>query len=130
MKKRKVLLISVLLPLVLIGLFLCSTGFIPRNDVFLVDYQPSDDNSEITLFISVPTSMGYVRNYKDSGGGVRPHYLTFYSTFGGINSPLGAKNSFILPLSPDDNEIFFNRSGGGYQLVLQKNSKTGLWERP
>lgn len=48
----------------------------------------------------------YSRVYeKDNGGGVKPHYLTFYSTFGGINSSFGAVNSLVLELGKDDTEI-------------------------
>jgi hypothetical protein len=74
--------------------------------------------------------MGYVRGFKDNGGGVKPHYLTFYSTFGGLNSSFGAVNSFVLELGKNDTEIYFNRPNGGYELVLVKNIDTGEWERP
>ena len=30
----------------------------------------------------------------------------------------------------DDTDIYFNRTGGVYELVLQKNEITGEWERP
>lgn len=60
----------------------------------------------------------------------KPHYLTFYSTFGGVNSSFGTVNTFILELDPDDTEIYFNRPGGGYELVLEKNTETGEWVRP
>jgi len=74
--------------------------------------------------------MGYIRGYKDEGGGVKPHYLKFYSTFGGLNSSFGAKSEFVLELDEDDNEIFFSRSDGGHELVLQKDKETGEWVRP
>lgn len=74
--------------------------------------------------------MGFIRGYKDNSGGVKPHYLTFYSTFGGLNSSFGAKNEFVLELDKDDSEICFKRANGGYELVLQKNAETGAWERP
>ena len=64
-----------------------------------------------------------------SGGGVRPHYLNFYRTFGGLNSAWGAESSFLLEVGPEDTEIYFNRPGGGYELLLQKDS-TGEWSRP
>ena len=40
--------------------------------------------------------MGYVRDYKDEGGGVKPHYLKFYSAWGGMNSAVGAKDTLFL----------------------------------
>lgn len=73
---------------------------------------------------------GITRGFKDNGGGVKPHYLTFYSTFGGLNCQLGAKSEHTLTLDKDDTEIYFNRADGGYELVLQKDKETGEWIRP
>ena len=74
--------------------------------------------------------MGFTRGFKDNGGGIKPHYLTFYSTFGGLNSKLGAKSEHILELDKDDIEIYFNRADGGYELIWQKDKVTGEWVRP
>lgn len=74
--------------------------------------------------------MGYIRGFADKGGGVKPHYLTFYATFGGFNSSFGAENQFTLELDENDTEIYFNRADGGYELVLQKDAETGEWVRP
>ena len=74
--------------------------------------------------------MGYIRGFEDQGGGEKPHYLTFYSTFGGLNSSFGAKHEFELELSEMDTEICFNRPDGGYALVLYKDPGTGVWTRP
>lgn len=119
-----------LLALILVLLYVIGTGFVKRNDVVLLDYSLSENKKEITLNVGVMSSMGYVRAFKDMGGGVKPHYLNFYSTFGGINSNFGVKDKFILKLEEFDNEIYFNRKDGGYQLVLQKDDKTGMWVRP
>ena len=110
--------------------FLLGTGLTRRGDVVLVDYAVSGDGSELSFRVGVASSMGYVRDFRDSGGGVKPHYLAFYSCFGGLNSRLGAKNEFILELGPEDTEIWFSRPGGGYELVLAKDPDTGLWIRP
>ena len=83
----------------------------------------------MTFRVSSAESIGYIRGFKDKGGGVKHHYLTFYYTFGGINSSCGAKNTFTLELSPEDTEIYFNRPGGGYELVLVKDEETGEWHR-
>ena len=56
--------------------------------------------------------------------------MDFYNTFGTIFISLGAKFDYVLELDEDDTEIYFNRTGGGYELVLQKNEITGEWERP
>ncbi|MBE5851806.1 MAG: hypothetical protein E7299_02450 [Lachnospiraceae bacterium] len=128
MKKKVVLVIAAIV--VFIASFLIATGFIERTDVALCAYSVSETGSEITLKVCVMSSIGNIRNFKDNGGGVKPHYLTFYSTFGGLNSSFGAVNSFVLELDKDDTEIYFNRSNDGYELVLVKNADTGEWERP
>ena len=115
---------------VLAAAFLLGTGFQKRTDVLLTDYSVAEEGTVIRLDVQVAASMGYVRGFKDDGGGVRPHYLNFYRTFGGLNSAWGAENAFLLHLAPDDTEIYFNRSGGGYELVLQKDAATGEWIRP
>jgi len=110
--------------------FLIASGFQERTDVALLDHTVSEDGTEITLHTLVMSSMGYTRGFRNDGGGVKPHYLTFYSTFGGPNSSFAAKDSFVLELGDDDSEIYFNRPGGGYELVLRKDPATGQWERP
>lgn len=130
MKNKKLLLISIVAIIVILtASYFVGTGFIERTDVILTDYSVSEDGTQITLNASVSSSMGYTRGFKNNGGGVKSHYLTFYSTFGGVNSKLGAKNEFVLEVNEDDSEIYFNRAGGGYELVLQKNTETGEWEK-
>ena len=109
--------------------FLIGTGLQKQTDVLLTDYSVAEDGTAIRLDVQVGSSMGYVRGFKNSGGGVRPHYLNFYRTFGGLNSAWGAESSFLLEVGPEDTEIYFNRPGGGYELLLQKDS-TGEWSRP
>ena len=128
MKKKIILAIGIII--VLIASFLIGTGFMKRTDVVLVDYAVAEDGSTIKLGVQVASSMGYIRGYKDNGGGIKPHYLTFYSAFGGLNSSFGAVNSIVLELGKDDTEIYFNRPDGGYELVLVKNVDTGEWVRP
>ena len=128
MKKKIFLTIAVIVVLMLL-MFIC-TGFRKRTDVVLFDYSVSEDGSEISLEIQVDSSMGYIRGFKDKGGGVKPHYLTFYSTFGGLNSSFGSINEIELELSRDNTEIYFNRPGGGYELVLMKDIATDEWIRP
>lgn len=130
MRKKRIAVISILIVAVLIMAYLIGTGFRKRTDVVLFDYSVAEDGTAISLGVQVPTSMGYIRGFKDNGGGVKPHYLTFYSTFGGLNSSFGTVNTFVLELEPDDAEIYFNRANGGYELVLQKDADTGEWIRP
>ena len=127
MKKRAITVITVIV--VLVVTFLIGTGFRKRTDVVLVDYSVSEEGTAINLGVQVSSSMGYIRGFKNNGGGVKPHYLTFYSTFGGLNSSFGTVNSFVLELEADDTEIYFNRPNGGYELVLVKDEETGEWLR-
>ena len=134
MKKNNIifstLIVIALIGLLLVGSYLIGSGFIVRADVGLLDYSVSEDGTEITFSTHVLSSMGYTRGFKDNGGRVKPHYLTFYSTFGGINSTLGAKDKHVLMLDSNDSEIYFNRADGGYELILQKDKETGEWIRP
>lgn len=127
MKKRAIAVITVIVVLVVV--FLIGTGFRKRTDVILVDYSVSEDGTAINLGVQVSSSMGYIRGFKNNGGGVKPHYLTFYSTFGGLNSSFGVVDSLVVELEVDDTEIYFNRPKGGYELVLVKNEETGEWLR-
>lgn len=128
MKKKLQIIVSIVVVLFLS--YMIGTGFMKRTDVALGEYSVSEDDKILTFHAGVSSSMGYTRGFKDHGGGVKPHYLTFYSTFGGLNSSFGAKNEFTLELEETDTEIYFGRTDGGYELVLQKDVETGQWVRP
>ena len=53
--------------------------------------------------------------------------LKCYSAFGGINGAIGAKNKFVIPLSPKCEEIYLY-TFGKYKLVLQKDLETLEWQ--
>ena len=128
MKKKVLIIISIIIALIVI-LFI-STGFTKNPNVIIWEYSLNEDGSELNFTVGIPFSIGYTRGYKNKGGGVKSHYLNFYNTFGVINSSWGAKFDYVLELDEDDTEIYFNRTDGGYELVLQKNIETGEWERP
>lgn len=130
MKKKSMVIIVIAVIVVMILSFFVGTGFAKRGDVVLLDYSVSEDGTKLTFQTMIASSMGYTRGFADKGGGVKPHYLVFYSSFGGFNSSLGAKSEFALDLHENDTEIYFNRADGGYELVLQKNIETGEWARP
>lgn len=130
MKKKSIVIISIAVIVVLVLSFLLGSGFNKRTDVVLSDYSVSKDDTKLTFNAGVMSSMGYIRGFEHNGGKEKPHYLTFYSTFGGLNSSFGAKSEFELDLSENDTEIYFNRADGGYELVLQKNTETGEWTKP
>ncbi|MFR2147140.1 MAG: hypothetical protein ACLS5C_01750 [Waltera sp.] len=85
MKKRIIAVIVILA--VLVALFFIGTGFQKRMDVVLVDYSVSEDGTEITLDVGIPTSIGYIRGFKDNGWS-KTTLSYIFSTFGGINSPI------------------------------------------
>lgn len=130
MKKKRTVIGVTSVMVVLILSFFVGTGFHERTDVVLIDYSVSEDGTELTFKAAIPASMGFIRGFDDKGSGVKPHYLTFYSTFGGLNSSWGAKHEFELDLEESDTEIYFNRADGGYELVLKKDAKTGVWVSP
>ena len=127
---KKLVLIILAAIIVLPIIHFVTTGFNVRTDIVLHNFSVLEDGSEIAFETNFLSPMGFIRGYKDNGGGVKPHYLTFYSTFGGLHSTIGAKSEFVLKLNKDDDEIYFNRADGGYELVLKKNKETGVWERP
>lgn len=128
MKKKVLIIISIVIALIVI-LFI-GTGFTKNPNVVIREYSLNEDGSKLNFTVGMPFSIGYTRGYKNKGGGVKSHYLNFYNTFGVINSSWGAKFDYVLELDEDDTEIYFNRTDGGYELVLQKNIETGEWERP
>ena len=122
--------IVIVLIVSLLVIFFVWSGFTKNPNVEIINYSLNEDGSQLSFTIGIPNSIGYTRGYKNKGGGVKSHYLNFYNTFGVINSDWGAKFEFTLELDEDDTEVYFNRTGGGYELVLQKNEETGEWERP
>ena len=128
MKKKIIIIVSVIVAIAI--LLFIGTGLTKNPNVVIREYSVNEDSSKLNFTVGMPFSIGYTRGYKNKGGGVKSHYLDFYNTFGVINSSLGAKFEYVLELDEDDTEIYFNRSGGGYELVLQKNQETGEWERP
>lgn len=126
MKKLFVSLVSFLLILAL-G-WMIGTGFMVKTSVFIQDFSVSEDGSELTFTIGIGNSMGFVRGYRDETDGTA-HDLKFYSAWGGLNSALGAKNEYVLPLRPEDTEIRIYSSSGEYVCALVRDESTGQWKR-
>ena len=127
--KRKVDII-ILVVLCIIIFQVIASGFSIQTSAYIADdFIVSEDGGEITFKVGVGSSMGYVRGYKDEGGGVKPHYLKFYSAWGGFNSSIGAKNEYVLKLEPEDTEIYVYHGDGGYELTLKKDVTSGEWYR-
>ena len=126
----KKIVIIILAALCLVFLWIIASGFSIQTNTYITDdFVVSEDGSMITFKVDVGSSLGYVRGYKDDGGGVKPHYLKFYSAWGGLNSSIGATNEFVLELEPGDTEIYLYHGDGGYELALKKDVTSGEWYR-
>ena len=96
-----------------------------RDDVVIGDFSVSADGSEMTLKAGVAGSAGYLRKVKVRYDDEHKTVLVdFYSTFG-INNPVGAEDTFVIPLKPDSENILFNR-GNDYYAALAKDAD-GRW---
>jgi len=122
MKKVIISIIAIIL-IVFIGLFLSTGG--ARTDVNLRNYQVSEDGKTMTITVDLISSAGYIRDMKQKNDN-HDYYLTFYSTFG-INSKLGAKDTFTLELDSNVDEIYFFKGNKGYNKVLEKDKEVGEW---
>ena len=69
--------------------------------------------------MGVSSSAGYVRKAKSEFHD-NSCYITFYSTYG-INTQLGAKDTFEIQITPDTNEVYFCVGKERYKKVLEKN---------
>lgn len=129
MKKivKIMVIIAVTIFIALAGLYFVGSGFLPRTDMGLGEYSVSEDGKSMTITAGVMSSAGAARSCKASYEGENA-YLTFFTTFGGFNSLWGAKNEFSVELPEDCSKIYFYR-GERKKCVLEKNTKTGTWER-
>lgn len=123
--KKKILVTTVALIVILIGVLLYSTGG-KMGGIFLDDYSVSKDGSQMTLKVGVASSMGYIRSLRVRQQGNK-NYITFYSTFG-LNSKFGANNEFMIDLDSSLDEIYIYRGEEGYILLLQKKKETNTWQ--
>lgn len=71
----------------LIFAWMIISGYSYQTSAYITDqFVVSEDGKGLKFTIAVGSPMGYVRGFKDEGGGVKPHYLKFYSAWGGLNS--------------------------------------------
>ena len=122
-KNRKVIFVVMIVILTAAMGFLCLGG--RRDDVMIEDFSVSADGSEMTLKAGIAGSAGYLRKakvrYDDE---YKTVLVDFYSTFG-INNPVGAEDTFVIPLKPDSENILFNR-GDNYYATFAKG-EDGQW---
>jgi hypothetical protein len=102
------------------------SGFQVRGDVFVGEYAVLPSGDAMLVRAGVAGSMGYIRNVRvtEEDGRV---VLRFYSAYGGLNSALGANNTFIVPLADDCTEIGIVRADG-IRPVLHKDPESGEWK--
>ena len=122
-KNRKVIFVVMIVILTAAMGFLCLGG--RRDDVMIEDFSVSADGSEMTMKAGIAGCAGYLRKvkvrYDDE---YKTVLVDFYSTFG-INNPVGAEDTFVIPLKPDSENILFNR-GNNYYAALAKDAD-GQW---
>lgn len=126
--KRKMCIGAIFMLIIVCAWMIC-TGYSYETSAYISEFSVSEDGGEIEFSVGVGSSMGYVRGFKDIGGGGKPHYLKFYSAWGGFNSSIGAESEYTLKLDPGDTEIYVYHGEGGYTLTLQKNTESGEWFR-
>lgn len=107
------------------GILFITPGFQKRTDVYLQDFSVSEDGSVVTLQTFITGSMGYIRAMETKQVHNEIH-CSFYRTFGGLNSRLGAEDTFEIQLDDSIEQIYLNRAGLD-QLVLERDAETGEW---
>ena len=113
--------------LLLFAAYMGGAGFLKNTSVILLDYQLSEDGSEITLTVSTTSSAGFVREvraHQQQGGQL---YLDFYRAFGGLNGSIGARSSFTVELGRGTDTIAFCRGENLYEPVL--HLVDGTWQK-
>lgn len=124
MKKALCALCALLLVLALLFVY---SGFGRRTDVYVGEFELSEDGKALTMHTGIWSSMGYTRAVRTKRAGTTLQ-CTFYTAFGGLNSKLGARNVFTVPVEGCDQIAFF-RGDGVWDTVLQKDAVTGEWAR-
>lgn len=124
--KRRNIIITVFIFVLIAGLLFLSTGK-ARTDVFLRDFSVDEKSNIMNIKVGVSSSAGYVRKMKRTSGSMN-YYYTFYSTFG-INSKIGAKDTFKIQLDNNVDAIYFYTGYGGYKKVLTKNKENNEWTK-
>lgn len=125
MKKFIPLLLAFFIGAALGALFV-TPGFQKRTDVYLQKFSVSEDGAAITVQTFTTGSMGYIRAMEAKQIGDEIH-CSFYRCLGGLNSSLGAENTFEVPLDHPTQRIYFDRGTSFDQLVLERDAGTGEW---
>ena len=113
------LCMQVLFPVLIFRNILQGQG---ETDVYLKSFSVDKKCNQMTIEVGVSSSAGYVRKMKQTSGSMN-YYYTFYSTFG-INSKLGARDTFEIQLDNNVDEIYFYTGEKGYKKVFIKKGET------
>ena len=108
-------------------IYFIGTGFIRNRYVAVEEFSVSQDGKEMTLSVSVPSSIGYIREVKTERYGAELR-LDFYSAFGGMNGNIGAKKEYTITLDDDITVISVFRGESGYEYVLFRDW-AGTWKK-
>ena len=125
---KKVLLCAVATAVLLFGVYMILPGFTRLTSVYISDYSLSDDGSEMTINVSVTSSVGFVRKvavHQQESGKL---CLDCYAAFGGINGSIGAKSEHTVKLDKDTEVIALYKNNNCYEEVLRKD-ENGNWQR-
>lgn len=109
-------------------LWFAFTGMVVRKDVYIVEYSVLPSGNAMAIGVGIAGSMGYIRDYRNVSQDPTTMELQFFSAFGGLNSRLGARNTFLIPLDNTCTHIYISTYQGP-RLVLVKNNDSGIWER-
>lgn len=95
-----------------------------RRNVIILSV--SKDGSTIMIKTSLSASMGFIRDMETEKTGEEIH-CSFYRTFGGLNSTIGAKNTFEIKLDASTEKIYFDRGEESDALVLEREAAANIW---
>lgn len=124
--KVKHLLYWIAFGLILVVIFVGGSYDGKRSDVYLTDYEITNNGANMVLTIALENEKSYVRKLTSQAMGDDKVLFTFYST-SGFRNPNGARESYSVILDENWNEIYFYAGGKNYSLELRKN-EDGEWE--
>ena len=126
MSLKKYAPVLIILIVSAVGLLFLLPGLEKRTDVCLQDFSVSKDGSAIMIKTSLSSSMGFIRDMETEKTGEEIH-CSFYRTFGGLNSTIGAKNTFEIKLDASTEKIYFDRGEESDALVLEREAAANIW---
>ena len=109
MSLKKYAPVLIILIVSAVGLLFLLPGLEKRTDVRLQDFSVSKDGSAIMIKTSLSASMGFIRDMETEKTGEEIH-CSFYRTSGGLNSTIGAKNTFEIKLNASTEKIYFDHN--------------------